>query len=395
MKNCNEVVNDVFSKIDEYNTEKKQRRKAAKRIVAPAVCVCAAAAVVLGVNRSGKDAAVTNPSVSTSSAVTSVTGQVQENKIVINSELPENAYAFVGDFYLDINDYVPMSKDELRAFYGTEIFPRVPADMAEYLYNSDGGYGLFRADGGTGEITHDNILIMYTNRDAGRGLEIEVSKRFRYFSVNSCGGTPHIVLTGDAAASIINGTTVYISQNRFGRYSAGFIYNDTGFSLAADGFSEEELVAVIESLTECGDKYKGSEVKLEPVLLLIDSYDGPYLLINDEFDGEKLPEGTVPQNGEVILTPALLNAMNYYENTGRYNVIITVYENGKALDNSSAKVKGEIKRLADLGYTTVYEEHFNGRDSYKYVFACHADYEQLKSFKASDDYGYIISLYKE
>lgn len=392
MKNYDEVASDVFEKRDRLLKQKKSQQKKAVQIGLPVVCICAVVAVISGV-KAHTDTSPEQTAETVSATVAAVqTTQKSENKILINTVLPENVgMSSICDFYIGINDYVPMTKDELRAFYGTEIFPIVPDDMAEYVGHLGAGnsrcYGIYRADGGTGEVTHDNQLIMYVNRETegNRSLEIEVSKRYRYMSVNNFGSIyTHDELTKNLSCSVINGVEVYIYYHaKANYYAVNFIYNDTGFSIRADGFSEAEVVAVTESLTECGDKFKGNEYNPNPMLPMI-----------RDFEGEPLSAKVAPENGTVIMTPALQNAMEHYGDEAKYNVCITVCKSRKALDIRSDEVTAERERLAELGYITFLENYWNGEESTT-VFGCHFSYEELKNFTANEDYGYILYLYDE
>ncbi len=384
MKNYNEIAESVFSRRDKAVAEKARRRKTARNTVLPVICLCAVIGAVIGFGHEWEP---------THAAPTSEQNKTQ-NKIVINTELPESiGNNGIMDFYLDVNDFVPMTKDELRAFYGTEIFPWTPPDLSEYLGHYSFGeserYGIFRANGGTGDITHDNLLILFTNREAekSRALEIEVSKKYRYLSVNNWGSIQsHDTLTKAYPCSIINGTEVFIYQNlrAGGGYSAVFIYNDTGFSISADGFSEDELIRVIESLTECGNKFKGNEYNPHPVLPMI-----------QDFEGDALAD-TTPENGEIIMSPALLNAMEHHGDKAKYLVAVTVCKSGKALGTNSDEVMAERERFSELGYIVYYTEHTTPTPNvYRYVFGFHATYEELKNLPSNSEYGYIIKLCNE
>lgn len=390
MKSYNDVANAVFEKRDNILEQKKRCKKNAVKIGLPVICLCIAAVAVLGIGKMNKTPNAPESVVSNvSQTVTS--SEKEENKIVINTEFPELPNNSVSDFCVDINDYVPMTKDELRSFYGTEIFPRVPDDMAEYLGHLGGGedrrYGIYRANGGTGDIIHDNQLILYVNREAQerRALDIEVSKKYRYMSVGYGSISSHDELTKGLDFSIINGVEVYIFyHSQVGYYKVNFIYNDTGFSIRADGFSEAEVIEVIESLTECGDKYKGNEYNPNPVLPMI-----------RDFEGESLNAKIVPQNGTVYMTQSLQNAMEHYGDKAKYNVGITVFKSGTALDNHSDEVTAVRKRFSELGYIAFFEEYWLWEDNYKTVLGCHFSYEELKNFNADENHGYILYLYDE
>lgn len=391
MKNYNEIADSVFSRRDKALKEKANRRKTAKNIILPVVCLCAVVGAVIGIGQLewGKEI-VPSQTAPTAGA----TGT--QHKIVINTTLPEGAdsYSGIADVCFDIKDYVPMTKDELRAFYGTEIFPRVPDDMAEYVGHLGAGkaalYGIYRADGGTGDVTHDNLLIIYTNRESeeGRTLEIEISKKYRYMSVNNWGSVQsHVTLTKEFPCSVINGTEVFIYQNMNagGRYEVVFIYNDVGFSISADGLSENELIGVIESLTECGDKYKGNEYDPNPVLPMIQYFESDTRTMNMH-----------PENGETVMSPALLNAMERYGDMAQYNVAFTVCKSGEALDVKSDKVTAERIRLKELGYTVYYTEYTTETPNvYHYKIGFHGTLDEVRKFPVNPDYGYIITLCDE
>ena len=389
MKNYNEIAESVFSRRDKALEEKSNRRKTAKSIIIPIICLCAVVGAIIGIGQAEWKKEIVPSQTSLTAGATEA-----QNKIIINTELPEeiNSYSGVADICYDIYDFVPMTKDELRVFYGTEIFPWTPDDLAEYVGHLGAGkaelYGIYRADGGTGDVINDNLLIIYTNREAEgrRCLEIEVSKKYRYLSVNNWGSIQsHTTLANEFPCSIINGTEVYIYHNLKvgGRYEAVFIYNDVGFSISADSFSESELVKVIESLTECGDKYKGSEYDPNPVLPMIQSYEG---------DGAV----NIPKNGEVIMSPALLNATEHYGDMAKYNVTFTVFESGVALDVKSDAVNAERIRLKELGYTVYYTEYTTETPNvYGYDIGFHASLDELEGFTANENYGYIITLCNE
>lgn len=53
MKNYNEMTNDVFRRIDEYNAKQKQKKKLAVRTAAALVCVCLAVLAGIGIRQGG------------------------------------------------------------------------------------------------------------------------------------------------------------------------------------------------------------------------------------------------------------------------------------------------------------------------------------------------------
>ena len=113
-----------------------------------------------------------------------------------------------------------------------------------------------------------------------------------------------------------------------------------------------------------------------------------------DFEGEPLNAKVAPENGTVIMTPALQNAMEHYGDEAKYNVCITVCKSRKALDIRSDEVTAERERLVELGYITFLENYWSGEESTT-VFGCHFSYEELQNFTVSEDYGYILYLYDE
>ncbi len=101
-----------------------------------------------------------------------------------------------------------------------------------------------------------------------------------------------------------------------------------------------------------------------------------------------------PKNGEVFKSIPLSGALEEYDDSARYQVIVYVFKDGVQLDSNSAEVQAELERLGALGYTTVFEEHNNGEDT-EYVFSLHATKEELQSFSCNEKYGYFFFLYGE
>ncbi|MCL2056934.1 MAG: hypothetical protein FWH02_06925 [Oscillospiraceae bacterium] len=162
--------------------------------------------------------------------------------IVIN-ELPE----IVGDriiAQLLQEDFVPMDKDEITAFYGFSFFPsNLPADLAEA---EDSSYGIYKEDGGTGEIYHSANIAWYVNDDVTRQLHITIDK----------GKLPYTdaMLLADGSdgyeKSVINGVELLIghSSGRFGdglMYKAEIMYLGSGMLIFSQGLDQAEFIGVI------------------------------------------------------------------------------------------------------------------------------------------------------
>lgn len=140
------------------------------------------------------------------------------------------------------DDFVPMSDEELNDYFGIDIFPEVPEDLGEEWCIREGTQkGIYRRDGGTGEVYHDQQVLNWSNEDFSRTVNIELKKGGMPFQ---CFG----VLTVEEEMSVIGGVEVFIGQNDDGIWLVEFMYKDVGFRMVTEGLTQEELVEVIESL---------------------------------------------------------------------------------------------------------------------------------------------------
>jgi len=143
---------------------------------------------------------------------------------------------------LMVDDFVPMNAGELKDYIGIDIFPEVPKDLGEEWSVAEGiPFGIYRRDGGTGEVYHDQQVLNWSTPDFSRWINIEARK----------GGLPFQcfrVVTAESERSTIAGVEIFIGRTDDGLFLAEFMYNDVGFRICADGLTQDELVAVIESL---------------------------------------------------------------------------------------------------------------------------------------------------
>ena len=101
-----------------------------------------------------------------------------------------------------------------------------------------------------------------------------------------------------------------------------------------------------------------------------------------------------PANGEFGFSIPLRSAMEEYGDSVLYRVVIDVFKGKKQLASDNSIVKAEEERLSAKGYTVAVENYYDGSENH-YRFTLHAEYDELKNFAASEDYGYFISLYDE
>ncbi len=119
--------------------------------------------------------------------------------------------------------------------------------------------------------------------------------------------------------------------------------------------------------------------------------------------GEKIsvPDVTVA-DGDIYLTEPLVSAMEHHGDKVNYRVLVELFREDKPISSGKYAVLDEADRLAALGYVVAYETVTKTEEHGEYIeanttyyFTLHATYEQLQSFPASDDFGYLLMLLGE
>ena len=129
-----------------------------------------------------------------------------------------------------------------------------------------------------------------------------------------------------------------------------------------------------------------STVKMTNGVVLMDFYN------NRNNGGADIQESC----GEIVMSHALLNAMEHYGDMAQYNVAFTVCKSGEALDVKSDEVTAERIRLKELGYTVYYTEYTTETPNvYHYKIGFHGTLDEVRNFPVNPDYGYIITLCDE
>lgn len=264
MKNCDEMVGSLLRRRAEYEENQRKRRKTVLRL--SAVTCSLALAVFIGAGVSGgwwitsqpelptviptqaaaeptEDQPTVRPTVAPTQppvAEAPVTEPVTVNHIVVH-EIDDTANSLM---YIALmrDDFVSMTEDELRDYFGTEFVPEVPEDLAELRRGT--ALGIYRRDGGSGEIYHDEQRLEWVTEDYSRGVSVTVRKDrlpYQFFA---------LLTQEEMEVSEICGVEVSIGQTEYGTWLAEFLYNGAGFRICADGLTQEELVAVVESLID-------------------------------------------------------------------------------------------------------------------------------------------------
>ena len=276
MKTSEEMTNDVFRRMEEYETKQKQRRKTLKKTAIGIGCAALVAAGGVGVWQSGAlrtsvepaqpiieqdiqmqvtatttaaiTAAVTTPvttnPVSTGTAPTqtasspaaAATSQTWDDLVQINRMAePEEVTAY---FALMCDDHVIMSEDELAGYYGVRISPTVPVDLTSS--DPDASRFIYRREGGTGEVYYDVQHYSFANGDLSRLLTVEAAKSTNLLDYSK------LFETGDL--SRVHDVDVLIGQSGDGSYFAQFRQGEMQYHVFALGLTPDETVAVIASL---------------------------------------------------------------------------------------------------------------------------------------------------
>ena len=161
---------------------------------------------------------------------------LKENVIVINEtdEILDTSQKING-IALMYEDFIKMSEEELVAYYGTNVFPKVPDDLKKWEEN----YGIFKRD--NGEIYYDGNLINYSNEDFNRKVNLAIAKETNMpYDV--------LVMSKKEEVSIINAQEMVIAKDPDNNYMVYFKYRDVGFTLMTQGLKLDEIEKMVASL---------------------------------------------------------------------------------------------------------------------------------------------------
>ena len=248
MKNCDEMVNSLLKRRDRYVAEQKRKKAIITRTVTSMCCVCLVALLVFGIwqggmfNTAPPDQTVEDalyPGIKDNfdeSKGESPDSPAANNKIVVN--LIDGIVADKMNICLLVDDYVEMSREEMVEYYGVDYIPDVPDDIKPW---EDERSGIYKRDGGTGEVYWDADILNYSNEDFTRSVHIEVDKGSYVLQ-------DYLYFKGTEEKSVINNIEVLIGLTESGYYYSEFMYNGVGFLVDAKGVTEEEFVAIIVSI---------------------------------------------------------------------------------------------------------------------------------------------------
>ena len=106
----------------------------------------------------------------------------------------------------------------------------------------------------------------------------------------------------------------------------------------------------------------------------------------------------LPQNGEIMMTAPLRKALEEYGGDVVYYIEIVPVKNASATETGKAGLMREFERLsgkATADGSAVSFETYAGQDGEHYILSGIVTKYFMESFPASEQYGYILSLYDE
>ena len=246
MKSYEETISIVLERAEQYRIRQKQKKKIILSVTIPIclIAMCVSGFYILQGIPEKQSKNVENTPVTLDSAPiinkntesTSIQSEITD-KIIINQL--GNIDASRMDIALMIDDFIPMTLENITEYYGTNIIPEIPADLTNWDNES---YGIYKRNGGTGEIYYDQNIENFSNEGYTRNIYVEAAKGRLPF--HCC-----VIYDPVTESSIITGVEVAIGLNEYGQYGVWFIYQNTGFYIFAEGITEEELISVIKSLT--------------------------------------------------------------------------------------------------------------------------------------------------
>lgn len=248
MKNYDELTNDLLERRDRYVADQKKKRKSLMSVATSLCCLCLVALLGFGMWQGGMFN-TTPPDQTLEDALypgikdnfdenkgESADNPAANNRIVINTINGISADRM--NINLAVDDFVKMTREEMIEYYGVDYIPDVPADIKPW---EDERSGIYKRDGGTGEVYWDTDILNYSNEDFTRSVHVEVDKGSYVLK-------DYLFFNGTEEKSVINNFEVFIGLSENGYYYSEFMYNGIGFLIDAEGVTEEEFVAIIASI---------------------------------------------------------------------------------------------------------------------------------------------------
>ena len=248
MKNYDELTNDLLERRDRYVADQKKKRKRVMGVATSLCCFCLVALLGFGMWQGGMFNTTPLDQTLEDALYPGIKDNFDENKgespdnpsdnnkIVINTINGISADRM--NINIAVDDFVKMTREEMIEYYGVDYIPDVPADIKPW---EDERSGIYKRDGGTGEVYWDADILNYSNEDFTRSVHVEVDKGSYVLQ-------DYLYFKGTEEKSVINNVDVLIGLTENGYYYSEFMYNGVCFLIDAEGVTEDEFVAIIASI---------------------------------------------------------------------------------------------------------------------------------------------------
>ena len=248
MKNYDELTNDLLERRDRYVADQKKKRKRVMGVATSLCCFCLVALLGFGMWQGGMFNTTPPDQTLEDALYPGIKDNFDESKgespdnPSANNKIEINTINGISADRMNINiavdDFVKMTREEMIEYYGVDYIPDVPADIKPW---EDERSGIYKRDGGTGEVYWDADILNYSNEDFTRSVHVEVDKGSYVLK-------DYFYFRGTEEKSIINNHELIIGLSENGYYYSEFMYNGVGFLIDAQGVTEQEFVAIIASI---------------------------------------------------------------------------------------------------------------------------------------------------
>lgn len=243
MKNSEEMVNSLLQRRAQYAARQKRKGTVIACTAASLCCVCLIA--LLGFGIGNREPAMPDQTLEgpehpglNETGDNTAYDPAPKDKIVIHA-IDSISSSEMG-IALMLDDFVEMTREDMIEYIGLDYIPDVPGDIP---LRENQHCGIYRRNGGTGEVYYDGDALSYHNEDFTRWVVLRVQKGKAVFVDQN-------YFNGTEEKSVINNVEVFIGLTADGHYYTEFMYQNVGFLISAYGVTQEEFISVISSVTQ-------------------------------------------------------------------------------------------------------------------------------------------------
>lgn len=250
MKNSEEMVTSLLERRDRYVAEQKKKRTIITHAVTSLCCVCLVALLGFGLQQGDMFSTMSPDEVledtSHVGAKESIieSTEVLSDKYVIDNKIVVHQINNISTDWsinsLKDDDFVEMGFDEMKQYYGIDFFPDIPSDIMLW---EDQRIGVYKRNGGNGEVYWNSIILNFSNEDFTRNIHLGIAP-------NGISAFDYLYFDTTVEKSIINNVEVMIGKTESGYYYAEFLYRDIAFIIDTEGVSQNEFVEIIASILD-------------------------------------------------------------------------------------------------------------------------------------------------